>query len=212
MVSGQHHIHNSILISGQSSSWYINNDEKTNNEWTEYNLEDLMARCLKITEKVSFNIASEASYVYILSGQKLIQNAKNGPFRRVLKTRSLRSNSVTRQVSLNRTKIGGKCVILSNFQTMWCQKLFSQYKVFLFIRLPNFLWNNVSFYRDIIVQTLVLLHEVDINQKKKKVFLLPCFFAWSKIRPFATTPVKYEILDDYHHRAIISQKSAFRYS
>ena len=35
-----------------------------------------LARCLKITEKVSFNIASEASYVYILSGQKLIKNAK----------------------------------------------------------------------------------------------------------------------------------------
>ena len=34
--------------------------------------------CLKITEKVSFNIASEASYVYNLSGQKLIKNAKNG--------------------------------------------------------------------------------------------------------------------------------------
>ena len=31
---------------------------------------------LKITEKVSFNIASEASYVYILSGQKFIKNAK----------------------------------------------------------------------------------------------------------------------------------------
>ena len=41
------------------------------------------ARCLKITEKVSFNIASEASYVYLLSGQKLIQNAKNGPIWRV---------------------------------------------------------------------------------------------------------------------------------
>ena len=26
-----------------------------------------LARCLKITEKVSFNIASEASYVYILN-------------------------------------------------------------------------------------------------------------------------------------------------
>ena len=38
------------------------------------------SRCLKITEKVSFNIASEASYVYILSGQKFITNAKNGPF------------------------------------------------------------------------------------------------------------------------------------
>ena len=34
------------------------------------------ARCMKITEKVSFNIASEASYVYILSGQKLIKNGK----------------------------------------------------------------------------------------------------------------------------------------
>ena len=33
-------------------------------------------RCLKITEKVSFNIASEASYVYIFSGKKLIKNAK----------------------------------------------------------------------------------------------------------------------------------------
>ena len=31
-----------------------------------------IARCLKITEKVSFNIVSEASYIYILSGQKLI--------------------------------------------------------------------------------------------------------------------------------------------
>ena len=37
-------------------------------------------QCLKITEKVAFNIASEASYVYILSGQKFIKNAKNGQF------------------------------------------------------------------------------------------------------------------------------------
>ena len=35
---------------------------------------------MKITEKVSFNIASEASYVYILGGQKLIKKVKNGPF------------------------------------------------------------------------------------------------------------------------------------
>ena len=33
-------------------------------------------RCLKITEKVSFNIASEASYVYILSGQKIIKKSQ----------------------------------------------------------------------------------------------------------------------------------------
>ena len=45
--------------------------------------------CLKNIEKVSFNIASEASYVYILSRQKLINNAKNGPFCRVFETLNL---------------------------------------------------------------------------------------------------------------------------
>ena len=44
---------------------------------------------LKIAEKVSFNIASEASYVYILSGQKIIKNAKNGPFWRVFENLKL---------------------------------------------------------------------------------------------------------------------------
>ena len=44
-------------------------------------------QCLKITEKVSFDIASGASYVYILSGQKFIKNAKIGSqFWRLLKT------------------------------------------------------------------------------------------------------------------------------
>ena len=46
-------------------------------------------RCLKITEKVSFNIAWEASYVTILSVQKLIKNAKNGPFWRVIENLKL---------------------------------------------------------------------------------------------------------------------------
>ena len=43
------------------------------------------AQCLKISKKVAFNIASEANYVYILSGQKLIKNAKNGRFGKFLK-------------------------------------------------------------------------------------------------------------------------------
>ena len=46
-------------------------------------------QCMKITEKVSFNVASEASYVYILTGQKLIKNAKNGPFWRILENLKL---------------------------------------------------------------------------------------------------------------------------
>ena len=54
----------------ESKSWFWLGKFKTHSS----------ARCLKITEKVSFNIASEASYVYILIGQKLIKNAKNGPF------------------------------------------------------------------------------------------------------------------------------------
>ena len=41
------------------------------------------ARCLKITEKVSFNNA------HILSGQKLIKNAKNCPFWRVFENLKL---------------------------------------------------------------------------------------------------------------------------
>ena len=47
------------------------------------------SRCLKIKEKVSFNIASEASYDYILSGQKFIKNAKNGPIWRVFENLKL---------------------------------------------------------------------------------------------------------------------------
>ena len=43
------------------------------------------ARCLEIPKNVSFNIVSEASYVYFLSRQKLIKNAKHGPFWRVFK-------------------------------------------------------------------------------------------------------------------------------
>ena len=36
-----------------------------------------------VFKNVAFKIASEASYVYILSGQKFIKNAKNCPFWRV---------------------------------------------------------------------------------------------------------------------------------
>jgi len=46
-------------------------------------------QCLKIPKKVSFNIASEASYLYILSGQKLVKNAKNSPFWRVFENLKL---------------------------------------------------------------------------------------------------------------------------
>ena len=62
---------------------------KVENVFIDYKYVVYWARCLKITEKVSFNIASEASYVYILSGQKLIKNTKNGPFWRVFENLKL---------------------------------------------------------------------------------------------------------------------------
>ena len=44
---------------------------------------------LKENIKVLFNIASEASYVYILSGQKLIKNGKNDSFSRAFENLKL---------------------------------------------------------------------------------------------------------------------------
>ena len=35
-----------------------------------------MPQCFKIVQKVAFNIASEASYVYILSGQKFMKKCQ----------------------------------------------------------------------------------------------------------------------------------------
>ena len=84
------------------------------------------SRCLKITEKVSFNIASEASYVYLLSGQKLIKNAKKGSIlasfwkpescgQTVLPDRSiLIGQKMVENVKIQKLL----CDILSNFQTM----------------------------------------------------------------------------------------------
>ena len=48
-----------------------------------------MTRCLKIIQKVSFKIASDASYVYILSGQKFIKTAENGRVWRVFENLKL---------------------------------------------------------------------------------------------------------------------------
>ena len=86
----------------------------------------ILARCLKIIEKVSFNVASEASYFYILSGQKLMKNAKNGPFWRVF----LKPEACGQTVLPDRSVLIGqklvenakiqkfKCDILGDFQTL----------------------------------------------------------------------------------------------
>ena len=60
-------------------------------------------------KKVAYNIASEASYIYINMDKSSSKMPKMVDFGEVLKSLSLRSNSVTRQVIFDRTKIGKKC-------------------------------------------------------------------------------------------------------
>ena len=72
---------------------------------------------MKIYQKVAFNIASEASYVYILSGQKFIKKPKNGPF---WITWNLRSILIGQKFVKKKAKLKKlKCDILGNFQTLW---------------------------------------------------------------------------------------------
>ena len=83
-----------------------------------------MSRCLKITEKVLFDIASEASYIY--SGQKFIKKAKNGQFWRVFEKLEACGQTVLpdRSVLIGQKLVENakiqklKCDILSNFQTL----------------------------------------------------------------------------------------------
>ena len=68
----------------------------------------LLIHCLKITQKVSFNIASEASYVYILSWQKFSKNAENGQFWLFWKPEAC-GQTVLPDMSILIEQIGGKC-------------------------------------------------------------------------------------------------------
>ena len=84
------------------------------------------AQCLKIPEKVAFIIASEASYVYILNGQKFIKNAKNSQFGDFLKTWK---------------KL--KCDFSSDFQTLCIEEdpahlILSVFKIFDFLESNEF--------------------------------------------------------------------------
>ena len=89
----------------------------------------IIARCLKITEKVSFNIASGASYVYILSGQKLnkkCQKCQKWSIWRVFWKHEAcgqtvlpdRSVLIGHKLAENAKIEKYKCDILGNFQTM----------------------------------------------------------------------------------------------
>ena len=72
-------------------------------------------RSEQLSQKVAFNIASEASYVYILSGQKLIKN-ENGPekLKLVVKQCYQTGQKLVKNAIIEKLK----CGILSNFQTL----------------------------------------------------------------------------------------------
>ena len=74
------------------------------------------ARCLKIPKNVSFNIATEASYVFILCVQKFIKIAKNSP----ILPSSWKPEACDQRVLPDRKF---KLDIFGDFQTTWwCQK------------------------------------------------------------------------------------------
>ena len=72
----------------------------------------MVTRCLKNIQKVKFNIASETSYVFILSGQKFIKNAKLDPFWRVFEKLKPQGRISVENAKIEKVKLD----ILFNFQ------------------------------------------------------------------------------------------------
>ena len=92
--------------------------KQTNNEKRNYT-----THCLKLIEKVSFNIASEASYVYILSGQKFFKNAKSDQFEEGFENLKLAVKQyyqilIGQKLVKNAKILKFKCDIFGDFQTL----------------------------------------------------------------------------------------------
>ena len=88
-----------------------------------------------------------------------------------LKTWSFRSNSVTRQVSFNRTKNGGKCQnskcdIFSNFQILWRDRIMHSY--FVFLLCLHFVWSLYSLVFRLIRHLWSLHFFVLLPSKRRK--------------------------------------------
>ena len=108
-----------------------------------------ITQCLKIFKKISFKIASETSYVYLLSGQKLLKNAKNGQFS---KTRGL-SKTVLPDMSKLIGQIWLKLSKLKNSNaTFWVNfkhnEIYFILRIYLFWVIFNFLWLMKKFQQD----------------------------------------------------------------
>ena len=136
----------------------------------------LFALCLNITEKVAFNIASEASYLYILSGKKLITNAKNGPFWRVIESLKL----VVKQCY--QTEIGKND---TNWNTKmrhfwWISNTVSGAKIQITekkIKKILFFWSKSSFQTPVFVlsSAATAINCLDLSDLFSVLILLECF-------------------------------------
>ena len=102
-----------------------------------------MLHCLKITEKVSFNIAS--SYVYIWSWQKLIKNAKW-----VENTKLKNSNETFCQIF---KQYGSGTACFHNQNLLWFLKLHPRiYHFILRLRLTFFFFSGKSEFIELIIE------------------------------------------------------------
>ena len=121
-------------------------------------------QCLKVTEKVAFNIASEASYVYILSRQKFMKNAPKWSI--LASFWKPETCCVTRQVNFNRTKIGGMC---QNLKTQIRHFGWFSYTV-------HTVWNWLKKYHFQVLRAKIFL--ISRQKSKLKIFIYVHF--WSR--------------------------------
>ena len=105
---------------------------------------DLVHNVWKSQKKSHSALRAKRANIYILSGQKFAKNAKMVNFGEFLKSWSLRSRSVTRQVTFNRTKIvensqnskNSKCDIFS----ILARKFIHNYGDFCKMAFPKRFW------------------------------------------------------------------------
>ena len=131
----------------------------------------------KITKNVSFNIASDVSYVFFLSGQKFIRNAPNSQFGEFFKSWRWRSNSVTRQVNSNQQN--SKAIFWVIFKH--CEYVLSP-------KIPTLLTSWLSLLKWVVLRTkrtMVFLHilENHLVAASSRIFASSCLSRNAVVEP-----------------------------
>ena len=148
------------------------------------------------SQKVAFNIASVASYVYILSGQKSMKNAKNRQFWRLFE--NLKNSNATFWVILNTVRMSQNYLLaVLNFDAKiwkmqhWCRifapkltNLKNYFVGFWFSRkFKQNLVCNVTKNETFFCEFWTLLNLTWLSIPPIRLFRVPFFFQWNSHCP-----------------------------